>query len=185
MLVEEGLIARRRGAGTFVLSPETPLVASFLHAQFLDEERGRVLPVFARAPKRDRAPAAGPWSAYLSGEGLCSLERAQSVNREFSVYARLFFDAARFPGLAAVDLRTLAGASLKDALSRELGAQVTRHSHRLKVGPLPAEICRALGLRARVAGGVLEVVAYDRMGAALYFQDFHIPPNKRRLVVTA
>lgn len=185
MLVEEGLLSRRRGAGTFVASPEAPLVASFVHAQFLDEETGRVLPVFARAPRRGPAEPGGPWSSHLTGEAVLCLERVQSVAREFSVYARLFFDAGRFPALAEADLRSLAGASLKDALSRELRAQVTRHSHRLQVRVLPPDVSRALNLRARVTGAVLEVVAHDRMGAPVYFQDFHIPPNKRRLLVTA
>jgi hypothetical protein len=38
-------------------------------------------------------------------------------------------------------------------------------------------------VRARTSGAVLEIVARDRQGGAVYFQDLFIPPNERRLFI--
>ncbi len=184
LLVDEGILVRRHGAGTFVSRPEAPLVASFQHARFLDEETGRLLPVFAHVPRRALAPKPGAWCRHLQGDSVMCLERTQSVAREFLIYTRLHFDASRFPALAGADLRSLDGVSLKDALSRELHKQVARHSHWLQVRAFPGEVCRAMRQRRACVGTILEIAAYDRAGGVVYFQDFHIPPNSRRLVVT-
>lgn len=184
LLVDEGVLVRRHGAGTFVSRPEVPLVASFLHSQFVDDETGELLPVFAHVPRRSTAPKPGPWSRHLQGGQVMCLERTQSVAREFLVYTRLYFDASRFPTLAEADTRSLDGMSLKDSLSRELRNHVARYTHWLQVKSFPRDVCRSMRQRRACVGTILEIAAYDRTGGVVYFQDFHIPPNSRRLVVT-
>lgn len=185
MLVDEGILVRRHGAGTFVNRVEAPLEASFLHSQFVDDETGQLLPVYAHVPRRSTAPKPGAWSRHLEAARVACVERTQSVAREFLVHTRLYFDAQRFPALAAADLRALDGLSIKDSLSRELRSHVARFTHWLQVRAFPAEVCRAMRQRQACVGSILEVAAYDRSGNAVYFQDFHIPPNRRRLVVAA
>lgn len=185
MLVDEGILVRRHGAGTFVSRVEAPVEASFLHSQFIDDETGRLLPVYAHVPRRTKAPKPGAWCRHLEGAQVACLERTQSVAREFMVHTRLYFDAQRFPGLADTDPRTLDGLSLKDSLSRGLRSHVARFSHWIQVRAFPSEVCRALRARRTCAGTILEIAAYDRSGRVVYFQDFHIPPNRRRLIVAA
>lgn len=39
-------------------------------------------------------------------------------------------------------------------------------------------------LKPRAAGCVLEIVANDRAGQAMYVQDAYIPPNGRKLLIS-
>jgi len=185
LLVDEGILLRRHGAGTFVNRVEAPVAASFLHSQFLDEETGQLLPVYAHVPRRSKAPKPGAWCRHFEGAQVACLERTQSVAREFMVHTRLYFNAQRFPGLAAADPRTLDGLSLKDSLSRGLRSHVARFSHWIQVRAFPSEVCRALRARRTCVGTILEIAAHDRSGQVVYFQDFHIPPNRRRLIVAS
>ena len=58
---------------------------------------------------------------------------------------------------------------------------LARFGESLAVATFPADICHALGVKRGTSGAVLEVVARDRKDEAVYFQDFFIPPNARRL----
>jgi hypothetical protein len=45
-------------------------------------------------------------------------------------------------------------------------------------------VCKALRLKAKTSGAVLEIFAYDRRGEVGYFQDLYIPPNSRPLQIS-
>jgi GntR family transcriptional regulator len=183
MLVEEGRLVRRHGTGTFVADQEAPLGAPFQHCRFIDEASGKVLPIFSKGVRRRLVDQEGPWTAHLPAGPIVCLERTFSINREFALYTHLYFEAERLPKLAAVDARALNGVSIKDLLSRELHIYISRYSQKLSIRCFPNYVCKTLKVRPKTSGGVMELVAYDRRGEAVYFQDFFIPPNPRRLLL--
>jgi GntR family transcriptional regulator len=187
MLVDEGRLVRRHGTGTFVATEQRPLNAPFQHCRFVDESTGQLLPIFSRVVRRHavKPQETGRWSKHVPGERVVCLELTFSIAHEFMLYTHLYFDSTRLPQLATVEKAALDGVSLKDLLSREYHLAIARYDERLAVREFPEHVCRAIKVKPGTAGAVLELVAYDRRGAAVYFQDFFIPPNERRLLITA
>lgn len=183
LLVEDGLLVRKQGLGTFVASESAPMNAPFHHCRFLDDE-GRLLTIYSKVLGRAKAAAGGPWSAHLHGDGVECIDRLFSIAKEFSIYVRLYFDPERLPFLSTLQLEELNGINLKVLLSRELHFPVTRFAESLSVRFFPDAICKALNVPRRTSGGVMEIVACDSAGEVLYFQELHIPPNPRRLLIS-
>jgi GntR family transcriptional regulator len=183
MLVEEGRLVRRHGTGTFVVDQEAPLGAPFQHCRFIDESNGKVLPIFSKGVRSRLINQQGPWSAHLPAGPIVCLERTFSINHEFALYTHLYFEGERLPKLATVDAKALKGVSIKDLLSRELHIYISRYSQNLSIRSFPGYVCKTIKVRPKTSGGVIELVAYDRRGEAVYFQDFFIPPNTRRLLL--
>ena len=182
-LADDGLIVRRQGMGTFVARAERPMNAPFYHCRFLDDN-GELLPIFPKFVRRGPASAEGPWSGHLPGENVLCIERVFSIDNEFAIYTHLYFDAHRLPALAKASPAKLNSANLKDLIAREHHVALARFSETLGVRAFPADVCAAIGVKPRTSGAVLEIVAYDRHGQAVYFQDLFIPPTERRLFIS-
>lgn len=182
ILADDGLLVRRHGSGTFVSDREPPMNAPFQHCRFLDDE-GRQLPIYSKFVSRHPAGSDGPWRRALPGGEIACLERTFSINHEFSIYTHLWFDARRLPVLAAVPPAKLEGANLKALIASEHQVEFSRFDESMTVRAFPEAVCRAIGAKARTSGAVLEIVAFDRRGEAVYLQDLWIPPSPRRLFV--
>ena len=183
-LADDGLVVRRHGSGTFVSEGETPMNAPFYHCRFLDED-GRLLPIFSKFVSRRPVAGEGPWRRVLpAGEILC-IERTFSINREFLIYTHLYFDAQRLPALARASAAKLDGANVKALIASEHHVSLARFAETMSVKVFPDALCEALGVKRRTAGAVLEIVAYDRAGEAVYLQDLFVPPSPRRLFIAS
>jgi GntR family transcriptional regulator len=185
MLVDDQLVVRRQGAGTYVASDETPMKAPLLHCRFLDEKTGATLPIFSHVVRRRAVRGKGRWSAYFERSNIVCIERLFSIGNEFVVYTHLYFEAPRFPALARkMPVRALTGVNFKDLLSRDYHVTLRRFSETLSVRAFPDYVCRAQDVPLKSSGAVLDIVAYAPGGDAVYFQDLFVPPNERRLIVT-
>ncbi len=183
-LADDGLIVRRHGMGSFVSSEEVPMNAPFYHCRFLDDD-GELLPIFSKFVRRHGAPAMGPWSKHLGDTGIACIERTFSINGEFSIYTHLYFDERRLPALAKAAPGKLSGVNVKDLIAREHHISLVRFTETLGVGILPPEVCAAIGVKPKTSGAILEIVARDRKGEVVYFQDLMIPPTPRRLFIAS
>lgn len=183
-LADEGLVVRRQGMGTFVAKSESPMNAPFYHCRFLGDD-GEVLPIFSRFVRRHAVAGKGEWSRHLDGRHATCIERVFSINNEFSIYTQLYFDALRLPMLAKAPAAKLNGANLKSLITREAHLPLARFSENLVVAVFPAHVCEAIGVKPRTSGAVLEIVASDRQGAPVYFQELFVPPTGRRMFIAA
>ncbi len=185
-LVEDGLVTRAQGSGTFVTQTRTPLDAP-LHLLFESAEaEGGYLPVFPRIVSRTRVRERGPWSDFLgtNGRDLMRVDRLLSIDDEFSVYSRFYFDAATFKSIATRPLASLEKAHLKRMLANALDARITQVRQRIRMEILPAAICKAIGIKAGTAGMLLETTGGTSRGTPVYFLESFIPPNDRKLDVS-
>ena len=186
-LADDGLVTRKAGAGTFVAANDQPMHAPLQHCRFLADDGRSALPIYSRVLSR-RTPAAkeqksSVWAAVLAaGRAIC-IERIFSIGKEFEVYTHLYLDAARFPAVETMPLAKFNGVNFKNLLAREFHDAPVKFSETLSVQEFPAHVCKALNQRTGLSGGVIGITAYDRRGAALYYQDLWIPSNARRLVV--
>ena len=182
-LADDGLVVRRHGSGTFVSSGEAPMNAPFYHCRFLEDD-GSVLPIFSQFVRRKPASGEGGWSAHLGTEAIVCIERTFSINGEFSIYTHLYFDARRLPALADSPPARLSGVNVKALIAAEHHIALARFAETMRVAKFPDAICKAIDVARGTSGAVLEIVARDRKGAAVYFQDLFIPPTDRRLFIS-
>jgi DNA-binding GntR family transcriptional regulator len=183
-LADDGLIVRRQGMGSFVAASDSPIGAPAYHCRFLGDG-GQLLPLFSRFVRRHAASGLGEWKRHLPGANILCLERVFSINNEFSIYTQLYFDALRLPALAKAPAAKLNGANLQDMITREQHVPLMRFSKNLAVSAFPPHVCDELGAKAKISGAVLEIVARDRHGDVVYFQELFIPPSARRLQIAA
>jgi DNA-binding GntR family transcriptional regulator len=184
-LAEEGLITRRQGRGSFVAADRAGRMHDPLHCRFLDDAGRGYLPVYPRILRRYEETRAGPWSHHLGARRIVCIERVIRVASEFRVFSRFWFDPVRLPALATLPLRSLSAENFKEVIWRETGQLVGRISTYLSMVTLPADVCRAIGVRRATRGMLLELSAHVGRDSPVYHQELSVPPGRRRMHLAA
>jgi GntR family transcriptional regulator len=186
-LVDEGLVVRSQGSGTFVAGGrgaiDTPL-----HLRFRGEGgEPEFLPLFPKVLSRQRIAERGPWSEWLGQEGadIVRVDRRLDVNHEFGVFNRFYFNAKTFPAVSGKPLAALDGVNMKQMLGSAFNMPIVNVHQRVSLVKFPADICKALKLKVGTQGMLLESSASAGRHTPLYFLESFIPPNARRLDVSA
>lgn len=184
-LVDEGIVVRVQGSGTYVARGRKPMDAPW-HCRFLDDSGKGFLPIYPKVVARQRIRGRGPWSAHLAPDGgdVIRIDRVINVNDEFLVYSQFYLDAGRFASMLSRPAAELDGANLKIIISREFGLPVTQVAQTMSTVRFPDAVRRALKLRRAVTGTLLEVAASAGRDRPLYYQELYISPNRRRLVMS-
>lgn len=185
LLVDDGVIVRRQGQGTFVTGEETGRMHGPLHCRFVDDTGEAYLPVFPQVIRRLEEPREGPWTAHLRSARTMCIERTIGIAREFRVFSRFWFDPDRLPGFATAPTRKLDGANFKDVIWRECGEPIGRIQQFLSTAKADAPVAGRLGVARGTALTRLEVFAYLGPSSPVYYQELLIPPNDRRLHLAA
>ena len=184
-LVEEGIVTRAQGSGTFVAQNRQQMEAPW-HCRFLAADGTSYLPVYPKLVSRRRTNARGPWSAHLGhdADGTIRIDRRLGIGDEFFVYSRLYMSAARFAALLAKPVHEIEAANVKALIGRDFHLPITQIGQRVSIARFPADVCRVVRVPANTLGMVMECVATARAGVSVYYQELYIPPNERRLVVS-
>ena len=184
-LVEEGIVRRAQGSGTFVAQSRQQMEAPW-HCRFLDASGTQFLPVYPKLVSRRRTNARGPWSAHVGqdGEAVIQIDRRLGIGSEFFVYSRLYMSAARFAALLTKPVGEIEAANLKAMIGRDFHLPITQIGQRLSFSRFPADVCRVIRVPTGTLGMLMECVATARTGFTVYYQELYIPPNDRRLVVS-
>jgi DNA-binding GntR family transcriptional regulator len=186
-LVDEGLVTRTQGAGTFVTEGRPPIDAP-LHLRFLGAEgEPRFLPLFPKMLSRERIAERGPWTDWLTQKNadIVRIDRTLSVNGEFTVYSRFYFNALSFPEITGKPLASLEGVNLKQLLGSAFNMPITNVEQRISTVKFGPEICKAIGARLGTRSMLLESYASAGRNNPVYFLESFIPPNGRRLDISA
>jgi GntR family transcriptional regulator len=185
-LADEGLLLRTQGSGTYVAEGRAAIDAP-LYLRFLGNEgEPRFLPLFPKLLSRKRIEERGPWSEWLhpSGGAVVCIARRISVNAEFNLFNRFYFRADAFPRIAEAPLEALDGANLKQLLGGESNMLVTEMRQRVSLVKFSQEAADAAGVKTGTQGILLESAALAGREPLYYLESF-IPPNNRRLDVSA
>jgi GntR family transcriptional regulator len=183
-LTDEGVVRRLQGSGSFV-APTHHRIDDVAHCRFLGDDGKSFLPVFSKVLSRRLWKRHGPWSRHFNGAGarVVRLDRVLSVNGEFDVYSRFFFDGQRFKGLASRPIGELSGTNFKVLLRQESGVPVGGLSQSMQLVGAPADIAAHIGVGAGENVALLEIVRHAGGGHdVVYYQQMFIPPSARKLV---
>ena len=181
-LTDEGVLRRQQGSGSFVASAPNR-IDDVAHCRFFDHDGATVLPVFSRILNRKLAPRKGPWTGHFPADAqVVRLDRVLTVNDEFDVYSRFFFDGGRFPGLASRPVGELAGANFRLLLGQEGQAPAGGVTETLRLVQATTEVARGMGIAEGSWVAQLAIVRHIAGGAgALYYLQMYVPPTERPL----
>jgi DNA-binding GntR family transcriptional regulator len=185
-LADEGMLVRTHGSGTYVAEGRN-VIDSPLHLRFLGGEgEPTFLPLIPKVLARARIRERGPWSEWLrqAGADIVRIDRRISINGEFDVFNRFYFNAQTFPRIAAAPVSRLDGANLKEMLGAEINMPVTEIRQCITLLKLPDEACEATGVKPGTRGMLLES-ATKAGREPIYFLETYIPPNDRRLEMSS
>jgi DNA-binding GntR family transcriptional regulator len=184
-LVDDGLLVRMQGQGTFVGEGRKAMEAPW-HCRFLDDSGSGYLPVYPQVVLRRRIAARGPWSGVLQqrGRDIVRIDRRLRIADEFTVYSRFYLNADRFGSMLERPLAALDAANFKSILEREFNLPITHLSQTIAVVAFPVAVCRSIGAAPATVGTMLEIVASAGRTRNVYYQQLFIPPTRRRLVVS-
>lgn len=188
-LADAGVVVRNQGSGTYV-SDGGGAIDAPLHLRFRGSTDGEpaFLPLYPKVLSRTRAHGSGAWSDWLRPEettDIVRIDRQLSVNGEFIVFNRFYFDAREFADIAACPLATLDGANLKQLLGEAVSMPISDVEQHVSFVSFDAAACKAMGVKPGTRGLLLESAAAAGRGNPIYFLESYIPPNERRLDVSA
>ncbi|WP_077002979.1 GntR family transcriptional regulator [Variovorax sp. KK3] len=185
-LADTGLLVRSQGSGTYV-SEGRGAIDEPLHLRFLGREgEPAFLPLFPKLLSRKRIDERGPWSEWLrqTGDDIVRVSRRISVNGEFDLFNRFYFNAVTFPEIASAPVAELDGANLKQMIGSHVRMPVTEVRQRVSFVKFPEEAAAAAGVKTGTRGMLLESAAMAGRNP-LYFLESFIPPNDRQLDVSS
>lgn len=182
-LVSEGLVVRRRGAGSFVAHPQH-LLEHPLHCRFVGPHG--FLPVYSQLIGRKLMKAQGPWSAPLNqnGQSVLRIDRKISINREFNVLSRIYVDLLRFPLLMTCPPAELVSANIKLLLAKHYRVAISHIEQSMTMAPFSAALQRVMEVQPDAVGAKMELLAVETSGMAVMYQELYVPTNPYRLVVS-
>lgn len=185
-LVEEGIVVRKRGRGSFVTRISAEMREPW-HCRFLDLRSKRVLAVYPRIIGRKLVAGTDELRrtlAIVDPHGkILRIDRVINIGQEFDVLSRFYCAARMFPGLAERDIADLETANFKAILLNDYALPVVEFRQYLSTVPVPAGIAPRIGLEPDTACTLLEATAFSGNGAPVYYQELFIPPTPHKLVV--
>ena len=185
LLVDERVIVRQHGQGTFVAEHAAYRMNAPLHCRFIDDSGLAYLPVRSRMLSRQSVKVAGPWTPALGPPPVLRIDRVMDIGGEFRLYSRIYVRPETLPFFEALPARALDGENFKDVIWRQTGQSIGALSQFLSTRVPPPDIAREIGTKRGVAVTLLEATAASTAGVVLYYQEFFIPPNRRRMHLAA
>jgi len=185
-LVDEGVIQRRQGQGSFIAGHiEGAEMSQPFHCRFVDNSGKGYLPVFPEALSRRAARAAGEWSRVLDAAQGLEITRRIGIGGEFDVHSTFVVDPSRLPVFSTLPLKKLSGENFKEVIFRACGQAIQKVDLFLRQQLPPADIARSLKVDAGQPCMAIRAVAYLGDVDPIYYQQIFIPPNSRELHVVA
>ena len=181
-LVDEGIVVRKRGHGTFI-PPRIKELFDPWHMRFLTDDGKSFLPVYAHVLRRFTITGHGRWSEHLGqrSEKILRIDRRMQIGEEFSVYARFYACIDRVATLAERPIESLHSANIKKLIAAEFNTQLATARHYIEQATIPVPGCLAIGVPVGTTAILVSCTAFFGSGPAVYYQEFFVPPTRRKL----
>lgn len=185
-LVDEGLLERRRGTGTFVKQPAFRAdLFRFFHVHDVADADGPVIPE-SRILSRQEIDTP-PEVAQAFGEGAgarcIKLERVRLWSGEPLLFEEVYLRLPDFEGLMELDIKAM-GPLLYPVFLQESGILIASATDELSFDTATAASARHLELPDGSPVAAIQRVAYDPVGRAVEYRRVHGRPERFRYRVT-
>lgn len=179
-LVEQGVVTRRHGQGTFVAG--LPVNANQIrNFRFLDDDGQSLLPVYGRVLSVELSEEKGPWSDFLRTERrFVRISRVISVNLEFQTFSQVFLPEGKFRGLLEIP-RSSISVPLTHMLSERFNAPTLHVTHTVCCEQIPDDACVAIGQASGSVGMHWEIFSYTYRRIPSFYQRVYLPLTARKL----
>lgn len=181
MLVDDGVVVRQQGSGTFVAGAGGPTMHAPMHCRFVDDDGTGYLPVHPKVVARFEVSQPGQWSIHLACSKALCIERILTIGSEFSVFSRFYMDPDRIPAFGSFSLKQLSSENFKEIIVRETQQVVGRLNQFMAQTRFAPDICKLLDVPLKTTGQRLIIYAYVGRDSPIYYQELFIPPNARIL----
>jgi GntR family transcriptional regulator len=184
-LVEEGILDRLQGKGTFVREKSKKMDTPW-HCRFAGNEEGSFLPVYPKVIVRKRITANKPWTSLINpnNSNIIQIDRTLNIGNEFIVYGKLFLNGDKFGAFLEKPLEEFEHVNFKNILSQEFNIPITRMSFSLRMMHFPDDICRVIKVKKNTLGILDKILASSDKKNPIYYQELYIPPNDRDLYIS-
>ena len=180
-LMNDGLIGRRRGLGSFVQQRKP--MAGPMHCRFGGDD-GEVLPIYPLVRSLLRFSAKKPLADIFDGErNLLRIEREISVNKEFTLWNRFYIPVDNAQPLLDFPQDKLDPANFKTILGVEPRSVVERIEQQIWPG-VPQLHTSAEPEIVKATAFTIEARAIGRDGRTIYLLEILIPNTNRPLIST-
>ena len=182
-LVEQGVIVRRHGSGTFI-TEQSDQLHDLWHFRFRSDDGQSLLPVFTKVKSIKKTSDHGDWSDFLGldKEFIC-IEREIDVNGEFSCLGRIYLDSKRFAKLLKIRKTELDNVNIRSVLREEFKVPTVRIAEQVGAEQFAPDVCDALKLKKLTTGLVCHILGYGYRDQSVSYQLVYLPPNARRLEI--
>lgn len=185
-LVDEGLLERRRGTGTFVKQPAFRAdLFRFFHVHDADDPDGSMIPESRILSREEVETPAEVRLAFGEPEATrcIKLERVRLWSGEPMLFEEVYLRLPDFEGLLALDPKDM-GPLLYPVFLQEFGILITSATDELSFGTATQASARHLELPANSPVAVIERIARNPVGRVIEYRLVHGRPERFRYRVT-
>lgn len=184
-LVDERVIQRRPGLGSFIAERNGAEMERPFHCRFVDDSGAGYLPVFPEVLSREKLSGPGPWTAHLRCRDALRIVRRIRIGDEFSVYSAFMVDPVRLPVFASRPLRQLDHENFKQVIFRASGQAIHKVDLFMRQEVPPREVSALIEVPARQLCATMRAQAYLGDADPIYYQIIFTPPTKRELHIVS
>lgn len=190
-LVNQGVLVRRAGKGTFVsgagqlANDEKVKKQDLVHFRFRAEGGNSLLPVYLHVDSideiaRTKNDAGKPWERFLDGEGsFIRIDRLLKVDDLFRGYCRFYLPFEHYGSLLERSHEELSGVTLREFLNQTYNMPTLRFEHQIHTEQLPDKICRKLELPKGSYGTAWHIFGRSYRNAPGSYQLVYLPAGHR------
>jgi DNA-binding GntR family transcriptional regulator len=181
MLVEDGVIHRRQGQGSFLASGDLGRMHAPLHCRFIDDSGHAYLPVYSTVLSKELARGEGVWADHVGKKDIYKIDRILDIGNEFLAHSSFWINVQKFTEFKKLPLKKLSGENFKEIIWNNTHQPVGKLVQYLEMKLPPKDIQQKLKIKPSIACQFLQVFAYIGQNQPLYYQEIWIPFNSRKL----
>lgn len=193
-LVEQGVVFRRPGMGTFVAGAtpqaghadeEKVAKRDLVHFRFRSDDGHSLLPIYLHVESITRVHSETegfkpPWAEFLnSGKSFVRIERILNVADHFKGFTRFYLPFERYGSLLERSHEELSGVTLREFLNKSYNMPTLRFEHQLQCERLEADVCDKLELAENSYGTLWQILGRSYRNAPASYQQVYLPPGHR------
>jgi GntR family transcriptional regulator len=181
-LVNEGVVQRKRGIGTFVIPTDRRIGGPWFW-RYLNKEESGFETMTTRVVERKKVDAAQACSPFMRPDPQADYLQIDRIVQagDLSFVSRYFVDCARFPLFIKSPLSTLNGANFGGLIRKVYRVKSDTISRTLKCAPLPDFVSRLLKRKQGELGIHLEIVGQTVAGNFIFYNQLYLPPSDTKM----